>query len=122
MTQVISAVVEGDVDAAVIRRLATEAKIEIGSIHVKGGKQNVRSRMTGYNNAARYTPFVVLVDLDREYECAPQLVKEWVPEPESLLRFRVAVRAVESWLLADGERAARFLRVRRADIPTDPEA
>lgn len=122
MTPFISAVVEGDVDAAVIRRLAAEAAVAVGSVHVKWGKQNVRSRIGGYNSAARHSPFVVLVDLDREHDCAPELVREWVPAPESLLLFRVAVRAVESWLLGDRERAARFFRVRRSKIPDNPEA
>lgn len=36
--------------------------------------------------------------------------------------FRVVVRTVEAWLLADRERIARFLRVSPARIPTDPES
>jgi hypothetical protein len=35
--------------------------------------------------------------------------------------FRVAVRQVESWLLADAARLARFLRVRRSRVPADPD-
>lgn len=122
MNAFISAVVEGDVDAAVIRRLAAEAGLDVATVHVKRGKQNIQNRIQAYNAAARYTPFLVLVDLDREHDCAPDLVAAWVPEPQPLLRFRVAVRAVESWLLGDRERAARFLRVKRGSIPTEPEA
>jgi hypothetical protein len=36
--------------------------------------------------------------------------------------FRVAVRQVESWLLADRERLAKFLAVSTAKIPPVPEA
>jgi len=36
--------------------------------------------------------------------------------------FRVAVRAVESWLLADAERLATFLGVPATSIPPDPDA
>lgn len=121
MNATISAVVEGDLDAAVIRRLAREAGLHLASVHVKRGKQNIRSRISGYNAAAQHTPFVVLVDLDREYDCAPELIREWLPERASLLRFRVAVRAIEAWLLGDRERVARFLRVKQSSIPVAPE-
>ncbi len=117
----ISAVVEGDVDAAVIRRLADEAGLGIIEVHVKHGKANVRNRIASYNKAAKYSPFVVLVDLDREYDCAPDLIADWLPQSESQLCLRVAVRAIEAWLLADRERAAKFLRVKRGSIPTAPE-
>lgn len=36
--------------------------------------------------------------------------------------FRVAVRETEAWLMADCERLAQFLGVRRSWIPGDPEA
>jgi hypothetical protein len=36
--------------------------------------------------------------------------------------FRVAVRQVEAWLLADREEIASFLAVRRERIPRDPES
>ncbi|HEY4396022.1 MAG TPA: hypothetical protein VGP64_18285 [Polyangia bacterium] len=35
--------------------------------------------------------------------------------------FRVSVRAVEAWLLADGECLASFLSVNRRHIPSDPD-
>jgi hypothetical protein len=36
--------------------------------------------------------------------------------------FRVAVRAVEAWLLADRESLAGFLRVSPSRVPPDPES
>lgn len=35
--------------------------------------------------------------------------------------FRIAVREVEAWLLADAEQAAGFLAVPLARIPAEPE-
>lgn len=64
----------------------------------------------------------MLVDLDRDAECAPPLVAEWLPAPAPLMRFRVAVRAVEAWLLADRETIAAFLRVSLSRIPDDTDA
>src|ERR1051325_297626 len=121
MIPYLSAVVEGDVDAAVVRRLVLEAGIGVGSMHVKRGKQNVRSRIVSYNAASRQMPFFVLVDLDADYECAPALIADWLPDREVNLCFRIAVRAVEAWLLGDRARIASFFRVKQRDIPAYPE-
>ena len=74
-----------------------------------------------YNNAARHAPWIVLVDLDSERNCAPPLQEAWLPHPAPHMCFRVAVRAVEAWLMADAERLAAFIGVARRRIPTDPE-
>lgn len=121
MIPYLSGAVEGDVDAAVIRRLMAEADIGVGTVHVKRGKQNVRSRIASYNAASRQVPFLVLVDLDSDYDCAPALIADWLPHREAGLCFRVAVRALEAWLLGDRTRIASFLRVRQREIPAEPE-
>jgi hypothetical protein len=36
--------------------------------------------------------------------------------------FRIAVREVEAWLLADQERLSTFLKVATARVPSEPEA
>jgi hypothetical protein len=122
MTTYMSAVVEGDVDDVVVRRLIAEAGMDVSTVHVKYGKQNVRTRIASYNAAARQVPFFVLVDLDREYGCAPELIADWLPTPAPQLYIRVAVRAVEAWLLGDRQRIASFLRVKPAAITDVPEA
>lgn len=116
----LSAAVEGDLDAAIIRRLARDAGVAV-RLHVKGGKSNVRGRIASYNQASKTTPFLVLVDLDRDFDCAPQLIEEWLPGREPTFCFRVAVRAAEAWLLGDPERLARFLRVPQAAVSAEPE-
>jgi hypothetical protein len=118
---VISAAVEGLVDEAVVRKLIIEAGGNPGTVYGKKGKPFLRQTILGYNNAARHSPWVVLVDLDRDAECAPPLRAEWVPDPAQCLCFRVAVREVEAWLMADPESLASFLAVARSRIPSDPE-
>ena len=118
---VISAAVEGIVDEAVIRRLFSDMNLELGSVYGKNGKPQLHRSIKGYNNAARFSPWLVLVDLDQDFDCAPLLREEWLPEPGSYICFRVAVREVEAWLLADYERIASFLRLPRTKVPTDPE-
>lgn len=85
------------------------------------GKANLKARIRGYNNAANYFPWLVLVDLNSEYACAPSLIQEWVGSPSPWLCARVAVRAVEAWLLADAQNIANFLGVTLGSIPTFPE-
>jgi hypothetical protein len=118
---IISAAVEGIVDEAVVRKLIVEAGGHPGTVYGKKGKSSLRRQIQGYNNAARQLPWMVLVDLDCDAECAPPLCQEWVPDPAPNLCFRVVVREVEAWLMADAESLASFLSVGRSRIAVDPE-
>lgn len=118
---VVSASVEGVVDEAVVRALLMSAGMKPGPVYGKQGKSHLQEKINGYNNAAQRLPWLVLVDLDRDYECAPQLRNAWLPQPASLLCFRVAVHSVEAWLLADAQRFASFLGVPRIKLSTEPE-
>lgn len=119
---VISAAVEGIVDEAVVRRLIAHAGGTPGAVYGRQGKSLLRQRIAGYNNAAQRVPWIVLVDLDRDADCAPPLRNAWLPELAPHLCFRVAVREVESWLLADAERLADFIGVSRSRVPAQPES
>ena len=124
MSSVISvtAAVEGWVDEAVVRRLIELVGGNLGPVYGKNGKPALRQRIQGFNNAARRAPWIVLVDLDSDYPCAPPLRQAWIPDPAPLLCFRVAVRQIEAWLLADREHMAKFLRIPANRVPRDPEA
>jgi hypothetical protein len=37
------------------------------------------------------------------------------------MAFRIAVRSVEAWLMADAEALAAFLRITKGQVPADPE-
>ncbi len=118
----VSAAVEGPVDEAVVKRLIVHVGGAPGPVYGKQGKAALRDRVRDYNVAARRALWVILVDLDGEEECAPTLRRTWIPEAAPHLCFRIAVRAVEAWLLADGERLATFLGIPSARVPTQPEA
>ena len=117
----ISAAVEGIGDEAVARTLILFAGASPGLVHGKQGKPFLQQRIRGYSAAARHEPWIVLVDLDNDHVCAPPLRAFWLPELTPHLCFRVAVRAVEAWLLADAERIAAFLGIARGRVPADPE-
>jgi len=118
---VIPAAVEGVLDEVVVQKLIVEAGGSPGTVYGKNGKAFLRQRIQGFNNAAKAWPWLVLVDLDNEAECAPPLCAQWVPVFAPYLCFRVAVRKVEAWLLADADSLASFLSVGRNSIPTNPE-
>ena len=120
-TPIISGAVEGTVDEAVIRRLIHDAGATPGPIYGRMGKGPLLKRLAGYNAAARFQPWIVLLDMDSDYSCAPPARREWLPDPAEHMCFRIAVREVETWLLADVERMARFLAVSRAIVPSRPD-
>jgi len=118
---IVSGAVEGIVDEAVLRRLLQELDATPGPIHIAGGKSRLRDRISGYNQAARHQPWVVLVDLNHEAVCAPELRVSWFPAVNEFMCFRVAVRETEAWLLADQQRIAQFLDVSVRRIPSLPD-
>lgn len=118
----VNVAVEGDLDEVVARRLLEHAGGTPGRIFGKEGKSQLRQRIRGYNEAARRSPWLVVVDLDTEADCAPPLRQAWLRSVSRNLCFRVAVREIEAWLLADAAGIARFLSVSKSRIPLRPEA
>ncbi|MEW6261592.1 MAG: hypothetical protein AB1641_00815 [Thermodesulfobacteriota bacterium] len=114
-------VVEGSLDEVVLLRLAGDFNLPLGPVHVKNGKDHLRRHIKGYNQAAQSSYWIVLVDLNHEAECAPDLIDNWLPKRIPRLIFRVVVREVEAWLLADRERIAHFLGVSEARVPRNPD-
>jgi len=117
----VNLLVEGDLDEAVACRLLADVALPIGRVYGKQGKAYVLPNLPKYNQAARFGPWLALVDLDQDLECAPVLVRTALPDPAAGMRFRVAVHAVEAWLLADAERMASFLAIPRHRIPAQPD-
>lgn len=118
---VVTGAVEGDVDEAVLRRVLKHVGLSLGVVHGREGKQTLLKRLGGYNNAARFAPWVVLVDLDGDCPCVPPCVQGWLPAPSPQMCFRVAVRAIEAWLLADRERIASSLGISLQRVPDSPD-
>lgn len=118
---VVTGAVEGSLDAEVLRRICAEAGKMLGKVHGLSGKPALLEAVHGYNNAARYSPWIVLVDLDNDCDCAAACRANWLPQPSVHMCFRIAVRAIEAWLLSDAERIAKFLKVRLGQIPKHPD-
>lgn len=117
----ISGAVEGPSDEAVLQRVVIGRGAQVHRIQVQNGKSNLRRALPGYNAAAQGDPWLVLVDLDQDFECPAALVMNWLPAPSAYMRFRVVVRQIEAWLLADVDRFAGFFAVKRSAIPDHPD-
>jgi hypothetical protein len=113
----VNVLVEGIADEPVARRLLTHVGLEAGTIYGRKGKAHVLKLLSSYNKAAQFAPWFVIVDLDTDAPCPSQAVAQWLPEPANGMRFRIAVRSVEAWLLADRESIASFLAVSLSKIP-----
>ncbi len=116
----VSCSVEGTVDEPVAVRLVEHVGASVGTVYVKHGKARLLERLAGYNNAAKFQPWLVLLDLDQDAECAPSMLGQ-LPAPAEGMCLRIAVRAVEAWLMADAERFAEALAVAPARVPSDPD-
>jgi hypothetical protein len=119
---VISGAVEGPVDEAVLRRLLRDSGATPGAIYGKRGKDRLVQQVSAYNHAARFAPWVVLMDLDRDADCGAGLKNRLLPDPSPTLCLRIAVRTVEAWLLADRERFSDFFAISLSKVPPNPES
>jgi hypothetical protein len=113
--------VEGPVDEVILRAVVESAGRAIETVYVAEGKPNLLRRLSGFNAAARFAPWIVVVDLNGA-SCAPEFCVEHLPVPSVGMLFRVAVRAAEAWILGDTNRLASFLGVPRSRIPPNPDA
>lgn len=116
-------VVEDELSEAVLRRLLASCggPWAVLTVYSRGGSGYITKNISGFDNASKGTPFVILLDLD-DYDCAARRVRALLPRgPRANTIFRIAVREVEAWLLADTKSMARFLGIRPERIPNRVE-
>jgi hypothetical protein len=119
---VVTAAVEGIVDEVLLKRVCNHAGAGIGLVYGRTGKSYILSRLAGYNNSARFRHWVVLLGLDNDASCAPEVLPKWLRIPSALMRLRVAVRELEAWIIADVERLVDFLGVAIRKVPSNPDS
>lgn len=110
MAEFVTVAVEGVVDAAVAQRMLDSAGLRLARAPIiTGGKGRLDRQLAAYNNASRHSTWLVLRDMDHDAPCAAALHKRLMPQPSEGFVFRIAVRSVESWLIADRKGIARYL-------------
>lgn len=117
----VTVAVEGMSDEGAVKAILREYGLSVSMFQGREGKDSILKKLSAYNNAARFSPWFVLVDLDSNSHCVVDSVNKWLPNPSEYMVFRVAVTELESWLLADSERISQFLGVARDLIPRDPD-
>lgn len=119
----ISLIAEGPLDEEVLRQIIAQkaSHLQPKVCYGKRGRDWMKANLIKYNQAATFQPFVTLADLERDL-CAPSLLQLWFPHGmHENMRPRIAVRMVESWILADREACADFLGISIHHIPYTPD-
>jgi hypothetical protein len=116
-------VVEDYLTESIIKKILRnyENKFFISAILGKCGFGYIKNRIDDFNKTTKSLAFLIIADLD-QYECPPQIIKEWLHHPKNPnLLFRIAVKEIESWLLADRINFAKYFAISHNLIPKDVE-
>jgi len=107
-----------------MQRLVAEVRpqLVIDRSIITHGNARLLAGVAKYAEASRVgIPHIILTDLDNG-SCAPELLAQWrVPKLEGLMIFRVAVREVESWILADRKGISQLFGVPLSKVPQRPD-
>jgi hypothetical protein len=116
----VQVVVEGLTDEYVVRTILKYAGLICEKVQHKS-KPQLPMSITRYNQAAQYRNWLVVLDLDHDAACAVTYRQRLLAHQTPGFQLRIAVRAIEAWLLADQERIAAYLGVSRQRIPVYPD-
>ncbi len=120
----VTLVVEDRLSEAVMLRLVHDIWSDWkgnAAVHVNHGIARIKANIKKWNEAARIVPVIILVDSD-DSACSVEMKADWLPNGESRkLIFRIAVREVESWLLADHVEFPKFLGISTSLLPRNPD-
>lgn len=118
----IHTLVEGPMDEAAAAKIIKAAGHVPGTCYGLRGCSYIKKKVRGYNRSAKSIYYLTLIDfMDTGEACAPDVVTEWVPDREPKMLFRIVIQELESWLLADREGIAQFLKVDLLKVPAMPE-
>lgn len=119
----INPLVEGEIDAAVAIKVIEHVGHDAGTVYGRRGVGYIKTKLSGFNRSARGIRYLAMVDLmDTRIACSPDVVRTWLPHPETGMLFRVVEREIESWLMADVDSMAVFLSVSPARFQQQPDA
>ncbi len=120
---IVNMLVEGPLDEVVARRLIEYVQHEPGVCYGKSGYNDIKKRISSFNQAAPYAFYFCLVDfMDTKFDCPSEVISDWLPNRHPNMIFRAVVQELESWFLADHENLAKFLHISSARVPLNPEA
>lgn len=115
---------EDELSTSIAQKIIKSASndFDIYDVLCRGGYGYLKSHIQEFSNLARNVPVFLMTDLDNN-ECPPSLINNWSKGrrlPENLI-FRVCVKEVESWLLADHDGIKSLLGPRIGKLNDDPD-
>lgn len=134
MSLSVNIVVEDALSEAVLRSLLANSKRRpkvINSYPIKkswetninkSGYGYIKKNLIAFNEASESEPFIVLIDADNRL-CPPKTIAAWLnnKQQHKNLTVRIAIREVESWLLADKTGIGEFLSADVSNVPEDTD-
>lgn len=115
---------EDELSEAVGSRLVAEVLPEFDIVQKlrRGGNGYLRTKCQSFNQMAVRHPVLLITDLDNS-DCASALIESWfgILPRHANLKFRVAVREIESWLLADHQGMQNLLVNGANNIAANPD-
>lgn len=115
--------VEGYVDEAVASKVLRACGHEPGIAYGKKGWTYIEKKIVAFDRTTGVQGLLTLVDfMDTRKDCPASVVRDWLPQRSLMHVFRIVVREIESWLLADRDALARFLSVAVNKIPINTDA
>ena len=121
----INIAVEDDLSHAVLAEMLKQTRrgFEVAVCYKQNGYGYLKRNLPAFLRASSIKPFIILADLDVN-PCAATLADSWLGQSANLPQtalFRVAVKEVESWVLADPKSLAGFMGVREKEFPANPD-
>jgi hypothetical protein len=112
---------EGICDIRALERIARDSGFDIDRTYNCRGKTKLDKRLPGFLQAGIHAPWLVLRDLDEDAACAPVFLasRALAVPPQTI--FRLAVRSLEAWLMADRKNFATWLGVSATLVDQQPE-
>lgn len=121
MSSVVVAFAEDVLSRAVLARLLMRLESKPLVLQPMGGRDSfLRKAKHLHRTATKLGAVIGLCDLDAD-PCPRALLDRIAAQRDPRLVIRVAVREIESWLLADHEGMARFLGIASSVIPRCPD-
>jgi hypothetical protein len=113
---------EGELDARVAEALlaATGFDVATGATRIAHGNPSFLQLVPKYAEASK-SGLVIFALADTEGRSVCQLLRKVSLAPSKSFMLRFAVPMIESWLIADGDGFASWIRVPRGKIPADPD-
>lgn len=118
----IHALVEGHLDGRLLRILLRQLGLGERELVLRdaGGHSNFWKAAERYNEAGRHRTVVGLADLEQAH-CASQQLATLKHGLANGFKLRLAVRMIESWMVADRTAFASFIGVPLSRIPVEPD-